>query len=602
MFNNYVCPHANIYPAGDSSNNLINSLKKNGIANAPDTKFIKHFQMPHGAVNITTKFSDDFKIINQQIKSENLSPEQQEQFKKISHQVQEGLKQMKSFISSNNAANFPSSLRKRKREYSNSLSEEDEEDYGENSKFSKKNKNSNFLNNINNNGFTMPDFINEFSKPIGYMMLATRKESIAYALGMFSINKKSMVLFICNRLKNKNNSYNFICFLLFYSKVKFPLNLLLHCQRIYQFTTPDAGLCYMKSHGKVYLTAPPYDSLDEISLSGYFSAKHKKIKCPDFLPGLHCVIDLKKHKIDGYDSEYSDFLSSDRNSNNQNINEEDSLDNSIIAGEEKNKNKLKYKQIEEKPAENEDNKNNNKNEEKENDDEEEQEEEESESENEDERQDGKRKQNNNSQNGKRKNNFSRIRKDGNGDAQEEKNSCYELYNKYEYLKQNIFKRNDELMQDIKNTFNSIKENKKYKKYIDDIPGGFGNDDQISAETEENYYNYDENQASINKNLEISTNNNKNFNIIKKYGSQDRLASSPAKLTTRSTESAKITQLNLYNATGATRKRKNTDKKNKNEKNSAFLDESYSIEIQSKNNNNINNNNNKSSSYTIFRNC
>lgn len=365
---NIICPQSTFNCGGESSKNLLNSIKKSALSKAPDKNEIKKISLFHGAASFSTTFSEDFKTIEQTISSENYSPDMEENFNNFKKKVQDKLKKMELQISSKkNKNHFPPTNNKRNRNPSLAPPNEDDDDANASVSFNHKRNNYKIYKKFDNYGYPMPDFADGYTKPFSFRMVATYSETIAYTLGMESCQKKSLYCFLCNRIKSKNKKNIFMCFILFYGRVTMKTKYFNKTKRFFEDNTPDTCLNYMKAHGELFLSAPPFANLGEISLAGFFNAKNKKIKYPAFLKGRNGKIELKKHIIDGYDSEYSDLLASNRSLNIHTDNEYENMDISISEpGDDKKeifKNKIKK---EEKPAEEEENENyNNENDENE---------------------------------------------------------------------------------------------------------------------------------------------------------------------------------------------------------------------------------------------
>lgn len=356
---NIICPQSTFNCGGESSKNLLNSIKKSALSQAPDKNEIKKISLFHGAASFSTTFSEDFKTIEQTISSENYSPDMEEKFNNFKKKVQDKLKKMELQISSKkNKNHFPPTNNKRNRNPSLAPPNEDDDDADASVSFNHKRNNYKIYKKFDNDGYPMPDFADGYTKPFSFRMVATYSETIAYTLGMESCQKKSLYCFLCNRIKSKNKKNIFMCFILFYGRVTMKTKYFNKTKRFFEDNTPDTCLNYMKAHGELFLSAPPYDNLGAISLAVFFNAKNKKIKYPAFLKGRNGKIELKKHFIDGYDSEYSDLLASNKSINIHKDNESENMDISISEpGDDKKevfKNKIKK---DEKPAEEEENEN-----------------------------------------------------------------------------------------------------------------------------------------------------------------------------------------------------------------------------------------------------
>lgn len=585
----YVCPHSTFTCNAETLRELATTLHNPRVANAPVNNSFRNFNFNHGAITFSTDFSDDYRQIKYKISSENYSPGMAKQFNIFNKKVQAELEKMRAEISAKKAAKFPSNLsKKQRRNAPQSLpDDEDDADY-ENYSFSHKRNKNLFFNKNYAPDFSMPDFISGYTSQFTFKMVATTRESVAYALGLEAIKKKAMFLFICNRIKTKNKRFIFVIYLLFFSKIRLPLRLLKECRQFLPDATPETGLNYLQHHGSLYLIAPPYNNLNDISLSGFLSAKKNNIKNPDFLPINIGKIELKKFDLGGYDSEYSDFLSPDRNSTFQTENKEEDYDIIISSEDEGDKIKLKIKNILKNKKNNvenendEDSKNNDEDneeiEEYEDNEERNDKEKDPDYENEEEESDDSddneeipkriyHKIENNKKSATQKDKRKKIDcDDGNGYG-------YGLANDLEKLNRNFLKnskKNDiffsKNMQDIA---------KKYFNNNDNQLGGLiNNDDNEQKDDNLNYQN--NNQATSPINFDIQTNFN---NINKKNEGTGRTANSPIKTTTCASELSKFPNSNLFENSGATKKTFNNKNSTLWERENPISDDSDDAEIK-----------------------
>ena len=77
-------------------------------------------------------------------------------------------------------------------------------------------------------------------------------------------------MFLSNECYTRNNTKIYIVFLLFYKKLKLKFEILHSFKKYMDGSTPDIGLLFMKTHGKLFLSAPPLNTIKEANLDDFY--------------------------------------------------------------------------------------------------------------------------------------------------------------------------------------------------------------------------------------------------------------------------------------------------------------------------------------------